>query len=146
MKVFIAIEGCTLKSGFVIKEICYIYKNGDYNHFLIKNPDRLSSESERRTIRYTTKHLNNLCYFDGDIPYDMIPSLLNHLNDAKLYTYSDIAEKVLQVYLPNTEIENIQNQGYKMPAVLPNSGCFRAHTQRYCAKAKALDIKKYLDF
>ena len=144
MEVFIAIDGYTLKSGFVIKEICYIYRNGDFNHYLIRNPERILSESERRTVRYTINHLNNLCYFDGDIPYNLISTLLEHLCNFKLYTYGEIAVKVLQEYLPNTEIENIQNHGYKMPATLPDSKCFRSHNQRYCAKAKAFDIKKYL--
>ena len=117
-----------------------------YNQYLIKNPERILAESERRTVQYTTQNLNNLCYFEGDIPYNMIPTLLNPLKDCKLYTYSVMAVKVLQIYLADTFIENIQNQGYKMPATLPDSKCFRAHNQRYCAKAKALEIMKYMGF
>ena len=146
MKIIISIEGYTLTSGFIIKEICYIYQNGEYNHYLIRNPERPLTENERRTVRYTTQHLNNLDYFEGDIPYTLIPSLLSHLRDYKLYTYSDIAVKVLQSYLPTTSIENIQDQGYKMPCILPNPGCFKMHNPRYCAKSKALKVKRYLGF
>ena len=98
-----------------------------------------------RTFRYTTQNLNNLCYQDGFIPYDQIANILDSVKDVTIYTYSEIAVTILQRYLPTTVIKNIQNDGFNMPKILPDSGCFRQHCQRYCAKAKAFELKKFLE-
>ena len=145
MSVFIGLEGFTLPEGFIVKEICLIYPNDEYNHFLFKKPDGFLSEISKRTIRYTTQHLNNFSYEDGDIPYNLLPAILEKVKDLTIYTYSDIAQKFLQHYLPTTAIENVQNQGYKIPSQLPDSKCFRSHNQRYCARAKAIAITKFVD-
>ena len=145
MSVFVGLEGYTLPSGYMIKELCIIFPNGEYNHFLFQKPDWLLSEVSRRTIRYATQHLNNLSFEDGDIPYIILPSLLEKIKEFRVYTYSDIAQKFLQQHLPTTSIENIQTTGYQIPKELPDSKCFRDHNQRYCAKAKALEIKKFYE-
>ena len=145
MSVFIGLEGFTLPEGFIVKEICLIYPNDEYNHFLFKKPDGFLSEISKKTIRYTTQHLNNLSYEDGDISCNLLPAILEKVKDLTIYTYSDIAQKFLQHYLPTTAIENVQNQGNKIPSQLPDSKCFRSHNQRYCARAKAIAIKKFVD-
>ena len=145
MSCFVGVDGFTLPSGFLIKELCIIYPNDEYNHFLFQKPDWLLSEVSKRTIRYTTQHLNNLSYEDGDIPYSLLSFILQKIKDLKVYTYSEIAVKLLQHHLPTTAIENIQDQGYKMPPQLPNSKCFRKHNQRYCAKAKAIAIRNFVE-
>ena len=76
---------------------------------------------------------------------DTVSFNIQKIKDLKVYTYSDIAVKLLQQHLPTTAIENIQDQGYKMPPQLPNSKCFRKHNQRYCAKAKAIAIRKFVE-
>ena len=146
MSVFVGMDGYTLPNGFIMKELCVLYPNDEYNHFLFKKPDSLLSQISERTVRYTTQHLNNLSYEDGDITYTLIPDILDKIKDLKVYTYSDIAQKFLQEILPTTTIENVQNRGYQMPAKLPDSKCFRTHNQRYCAKAKAIAVKKFMKF
>ena len=145
MSAFVGIDGYTLPCGFIIKELCILFPNDEYNHFIFQKPDGLLSEVSKRTIRYTAQHLNNLPYEDGDIPYTLIPAILQKVKDLQLYTYSDIAQKTIQQYLPTTAIINIQDDGYKMPSQLPDSKCFRRHNQRYCAKAKAIAIRKFLN-
>lgn len=146
MSVFVGMDGYTLPAGFILKELCMVYPNDEYNHFLFKKPDSLLSQISKRTVRYATQHLNNLSYEDGDIPYTLIPNILDKIKDLKVYTYSEIAQKFLQEILPTTNIENVQNLGYQMPAKLPDSKCFRSHNQRYCAKAKAIAVKKFMKF
>ena len=145
MSVIVGLDGYTLPGQFVLKEICIQYPNGEFNHYLLKKPDGYLSELALKTVRYTTEHLSNLSYEDGDIPYNMIGDILDKIKDLRIYTYSDIAQRFLQNYLPTTAIENVQNRGYQLPKQLPDPKCFRSHNPRYCAKAKALAIKKFLD-
>ena len=145
MSVIIGLDGYTLPGQFVLKEMCLIYPNEEYNHYLFKKPDGFLSNLAMKTVRYTTENLNNLSYEDGDIPYTLIPEILEKVKDLRIFTYSDIAMRFLQMHLPTTSIENIQHRGYKMPATLPNTKCFRLHNPRYCARAKALAVKKFLN-
>ena len=145
MSVFIGIDGFTLPSGFILKELCIIYPNNEFDHFLFKQPGWTLTEADKRTIRYTTQNLNKLCYEDGHISYDHIEKILDTVKDVTVHTYSDIAVVFLQKYLPTTVIKNIQCQGFIMPRVLPDSNCFRKHVSRYCAKAKALEIQKFVE-
>lgn len=144
MSVVIAIEGYTLPSGFIMKELCMLFPNGEYNHFLFAKPEMDLTERDLRAMRYTTENLNNLSYDDGDIPFNLIGQILEKVKDCRIFTYSEISLKTLQTYLPTTSIINVQSRGFKMPPALPTSGCFRDHNQRYCAKAKSFEVMKYL--
>ena len=146
MSAFIGMEGYCLPSGFILKELCIIYPNNEFDHFLFKNPDLKLTKADKRTIRYTTEHLNELQYEDGNIPYEQIETILNSVKDFIIYTYSEIAVKNLQKYLPTTVIKNIQQYGFIMPKTLPESGCFRKHCQRYCGKAKSIQIKNFIGY
>ena len=146
MSVFIGIEGYTLPCGFILKELCIFYPNKEFDHFLFKSPDLTLTEADKRTIRYTTENLNELQYEDGHIPYDQIGEILNSVKDLIIYTYSEVAVKNLQKYLPTTVIKNIQHDGFIMPKTLPESGCFRKHCQRYCGKAKSIQIKNFMGY
>ena len=55
MTAYIGIDGFTLPSGFILKEMCILYPNDEYDHYLFKNPGWQLTEADRRTIRYTTK-------------------------------------------------------------------------------------------
>ena len=145
MSVIVGLDGYTLPGQFVLKEMCLIYPNEEYNHYLFKKPAGFLSNMAMKTVRYTTENLNNLSYEDGDIPYTIIPEILGKVKDLRIFTYSDIAVRFLQMHLPTTSIENIQHRGYKMPTTLPNPKCFRLHNPRYCARAKALAVKKFLN-
>ena len=146
MPVFIGIEGYTLPSGFILKELCVMYPNNDYDHYLFKRPSVDLTEVDQRTIRYATEKLNELFYSDGFVTYNQIGDTLDPVKDDIIFTYSDVAVCVLQKYLPTTVIINIQSKDFKMPKTLPESGCFRKHCQRYCAKAKAIEVKKFMGY
>ena len=105
MTAYIGIDGFTLPSGFILKEMCILYPNDEYDHYLFKNRGWQLTEANRRTIRYTTKNLNNLCYEDGFIPYEQIANILDSVKDVTICTYSEIAVTILQRYLPTTVIE-----------------------------------------
>ena len=145
MSAYIGIDGFTLPSGFILKEMTIIYPNHEYDHFIFKKPCWNLTEADKRTIRYTTQNLNQLCYEDGHVSYEQIGMILDSVKDITLYTYSDIAVTFLQKHLPSTVIKNIQCQGYTMPRELPNSNCFRHHASRYCAKSKARAIQKFVE-
>ena len=145
MSAFIGVEGYTLSSGFILKELCIFYPNAEYDHFLFKMPGWYLTDGDKRTIRYTTQMLNNLSYLDGKVQYEEIVNILDPVKDSIIYTYSEIAVTFLQRYLPTTVIKNIQHDGYTMPNALPNSGCFRKHCPRYCAKSKAMDVKNFVE-
>ena len=144
MAAFIALEGFTLPSGFICKELCIIHPNNEFDHYLLKMPGLQLTEADRKTIRYTTQVINKLSYQDGKVPYEHILNLLDPVKDIVIYTFSDVAVRFLQMYLPTTVIKNIQNDGYVMPNNLPDSNCFRNHCSRYCAKSKARAIKQFL--
>ena len=146
MPVFIGIEGYTLPSCFILKELCVMYPNNDYDHYLFKRPSVDLTEVDHRTIRYATEKLNELCYSDGFVTYNQIGDALDPVKDDIIFTYSDVAVCVLRKYLPTTVIINIQSKDFKMPKTLPESGCFRKHCQRYCAKAKAIEVKKFMGY
>ena len=146
MEAYIAMEGFTLPSGFVIKELTILYTNGEYDHHLFLPPtSRYLSEVDKTTIRYTTSKINQLSWTDGAIPYSCVDDILNKLKDCKIFTFSGISLKTLQKYLPTAVIINIQDFGFEMPSLLPHPHCFRAHSHRYCAKAKAFAIKHFME-
>ena len=146
MEVFIGIDGFTLPSGFIVKEVCFLYPNWEFCHLLFKPPaNRNLSDIDRRTIRWTTNNLNNLLYQDGDVPYECLYDILNAVHLHRIWTYSEVAQRFLQNVLPTSTIINIQTQGFTMPSRLPNPACFRRHSFRYCAKAKAIAVKNFVE-
>ena len=145
MEVYIAVDGYTIPSGFIVKELCIMFPDEEYNYFLFKPPtNRYLTEADKRTIRYTTSHLNNISYHDGDVPYEFLQEIISRYRQYKIYTYSEVAVKLLQTTLSTSVLTNIQNMGFNMPSTLPNPACFRKHNPRYCAKAKAIAVKNFL--
>ena len=145
MDAYIGVEGYTLPSGFVLKELCVLFPNEEYSYYLFKAPvNKQLSDVDRRTIRYTTTNLNNLSWFDGHIPLEILPDILQEIKQYRIYTYSEIARKMLQELLPVSIVNDIQTLGFKLPSCLPSDNCGREHKPRYCAKAKAVAIKNFL--
>ena len=62
-----------------------------------------------------------------------------------MYTYNDLNLKFIQNILPTTIVTNVQELGFQMPDVLPDANCFRSHNSRYCAKAKCVAIKNFVE-
>ena len=146
MDVFIAMDGYTLPCGFILKELCLLFPNGEFTHLLLKPPaNQHLSEIDVRTIRYTTNNLNNLCYHDGDVPYECMQDVLKKVQICRIFTYSEVSQRLLQEILPTSMITNIQSLGFTMPSSLPDPSCFRTHNPRYCAKAKAIAVKRFVE-
>ena len=146
MDVYVAAEGYTLPCGFILKELCIIFPNGEYNHHLFKSPDHITlTATDERTVRWSTKNLNNLSYDDGDLSIEQLGAILYKLKDFTIYTYTSLVEKLIQNFLPTTVVINAQDMEYHLPKILPNPNCFRNHSYRYCAKAKAIAIKNFIE-
>ena len=147
MDAYVGFEGYTLPSGFIYKELTIIYTNGEYSHYIFEKPDNIMlSPQDQKTVRYATRHLNSINYGDGDIPYKQLGAILSKLEDCTIYTYSEIATKLIQKLLPTTVVINTQDLGLKLSKQLPDPDCFRIHINyRYCAKAKALSVKDFIE-
>lgn len=146
LELYVASEGFTLPSGFVLKEITILFPNREYKHFLFKQPRSFTpTDNDISTIRYTTTHLNQLSFTEGDIPYNLINSILTPYKDYKIYTYSTVLENLLQTILPTTTIINIQSLGYKLPLTLPKPNCFKNHNPRYCSLAKVRAVCRFVE-
>ena len=145
MEVYIGLEGYTLSSGFILKELCVLFPNGEYCYHLMAAPrEKRLTNTEKRTVRYATHNLNGLSYSDGDTPYDCIGDILSKYQDCRIFTYSEVGLNFLQCFLPTTIVINVQDMGFQLPTLLPNPGCCRIHAGRYCAKAKSYAIQTFL--
>jgi hypothetical protein len=108
MEVYITVDGYTIPSGFTVKELYIMLPDGEYNYFLFKPPiNQHPTEADKRTIRYTTTHLNNISYHDGDVPYEVLHEILSRYRQYHVYTYSEIAVKLLQNTLSTSVITNM---------------------------------------
>ena len=97
MNIYIATSGYRLPSSFIVKEICCLFPNGEYNHYILKPPTNWDlSDVDKRTIRFATKNLNNLSYHDGDIPYENIEAIFTRYQEYQVYTYSSVTFKLVQ--------------------------------------------------
>jgi hypothetical protein len=159
MNAYVAVEGFLTKSGFILKELCIFYDDDAFDHYIFKEPtwSRELTNRDLKTIHYITSQLNGLHLYDGSIPYNEINGILECIRGCNIYTFSDLAVKTLRQYLPDTKkIKNIQDLGFEMPKQLPTSHCFRTHKvlnpeqyflsprYRYCAKAKAREVRDFM--
>ena len=147
MNAYVGVEGYTLPSRYILKELAIIYPNTEYAHYLFEKPkDVVLSQQDEKTVRYATRHLNSINYADGDMPYQQLEPILLRLSDYTIYTYSEIATKLIQKFLPTTVVINTQDLGQKLSKHLPDPNCFRLHQNyRYCAKAKAAEVKDFVE-
>lgn len=147
MDVYIGLEGYTLPCRYIVKEMSVIFPNAEYSHYIFEKPnDIVLTAQDQTTIRYATRNLNSLNYADGDVPYNQLGVIFSKLDDFVIYTYSIIASKLIQSYLPTTVVINTQDLGHKLPKELPDPNCFRLHQNyRYCAKAKAAEVKDFVE-
>ena len=159
MNAYIGVEGFSTKSGFILKELCIFYDGGEYDHYLFKEPSWTLTDKDLDAVHYISSQLNGFHLYDGSIPYEDIVGILEAIKGYKIYTFSYLAVETLREYLPDTEkIKNIQDLGFEMPKQLPNSHCFRSHNvwdkthhvaaprYRYCAKAKALEVRDFMRY
>jgi len=149
MRVFVGVEGFALgplaDNLFIVKELFLLFSNDTHDHYLFKAPTDSLCPKDQRTVRYITKHLNHLAWFDGEVQYSNVERILKKIQHFRVYTYGKAAKQFLLRYLPTTAVINIQEEmGCKMPNVLEQCECFRKHPARYCAKAKGLFIKNFV--
>ena len=146
MNVFIGVEGFTLPAGFIAKEICILFPNREFCHYIFKAPINPNlSAADHRTIRFTTDKLNKLSWYDGFISYETIPEIMIEFQQFRIFTYGEVVMRFIQKLLPLSVVTNTQTDGYAMPSVLPNPACCRDHPPRYCAKAKAVAIGEFVE-
>ena len=161
MNAYVGVEGFLTKSGFILKELCIFYDDERFDHYIFKEPTWTWGLTNRdlETIQYISSQLNGLHLYDGSIPYKEITEILRCIGSYQIYTFSNLAVKTLREYLPDIKkIKNIQDFGFEMPKQLPNSHCFRSHSvlnqkhyftsprYRYCAKAKAREVRDFMRY
>ena len=145
MSVYVGFEGYSTQSGFIHKELCIYYDTDRYDHYLFKKPEEKLSDADMVTVRWATCQLNHLEFEDGSVPYKEIGQILQKIEKYEIYTFSEVATNTLKRYIPNApKIVNIQDFEFKMPQRLCYAYCFRPHTPRYCAKAKAKEVRKFV--
>ena len=80
MSVYLGLEGFVLKRMYIIKEMTVLYDSGNVSRYLSASPTcvRLTG-AEATRVRYASQHLNGLSFFDGDISYEEVCSIIREL-------------------------------------------------------------------
>lgn len=138
-------SGFQLGKQFVVKELSVLSSGDEWKHFIFAPPLQSLSESDRRTIRYTTKKIHHLNWTEGDVPYSASSSIIRKFDKCTIYTYGYTCTNYLRSLLPTTVIVDIQKeQEYTMPSIIPKKGCFCTHGARHCSLSKAAMIKAFM--
>ena len=148
MGVIICFEGYTPPhAGYIAKELFILHPNGKNDHFLFRSPTVTLTEEDLRVIRYTTKNINHLAYHDGLVEYSNVYSILQSVQNQKIFTYGEGSVQFILKCIPTANVIDVQKWGFKMPDKLEDKNCFRRHSKffRYCAKSKAWALFEYLD-
>ena len=143
----LTLEGFTLPSGYIIKELTVLNDDDEYQHFHFSAPKNFRpTPSDLYTIDYTTKHLNQLSLSDDSLlPYATIDVILQNIVNNTIYVAGHSAYNFIKSRLPLSNIVNICTAlNFKYPATLESANCFKTHRARYCALAKARCIKKFM--
>ena len=145
MDVYIAGEGYNLPTGFILKEACIMFSNKEYTQYLFKGGTIGLGENEFKAIRKAMKTTNKLSFHDGDTSPYQFADALDRYKDYTIYTYSEVMQKYIQHHLPTTLVINTQDTGLILSDKLPDPGCFRHHPPRFCAKAKVIAIRDFIE-
>ncbi len=144
----LTLEGFTLPSGYLIKELTVCLDNGEIQHFHFKAPPNFyPTEMELRTIRFANKHLNQLSLHEGNLlPYSTIDTILQNMVSSTVYVAGSAAFNLVTSKLPSTLVLDVCTlYNFKYPNELAFASCMKRHRPRYCSFAKCLFIKDYLD-
>ena len=144
---FLALEGFTLPSGYIIKELSVIFDNDNYQHFHFKPPTNFyPTNEEHYTINYTTTYLNQLYLMDDSLlPYSTINDILKNLSSHTIYVAGQSAYNFIKAKLPMTRVINICiKNNFEYPKQLSKSNCFKDHNPRYCSLSKCKYIKNFM--
>ncbi len=144
----LTLEGFTLPSGYLIKELTVCMDNGEMQHFHFEAPPNFyPSEMELRTIRFANKHLNQLSLHEGNLlPYSTIDDILQKMASNTVYVAGSAAFNLVSSKLPSTLVLDVCSlYNFKYPNELPYTSCMKRHRARYCSFSKCLFIKDFLD-
>ena len=143
--VFVSLEGFQLGKVLIAKELHILDAQTDeFKHFVFMAPDVNLTHQDKLTIRYSTLHLHQLSWNEGDIPYCLIGKIFKKIRSCVVYCYGYTTTNFLRSMMPTTVIIDIQDIGYTMPKTIPAKVCFRDHTPRHCAAAKAHAIRDFV--
>lgn len=141
---YVTMEGFQLGKTFVVKELHLLAEDGDdHKHFVFASPIIPLSPQDQRTVRYTTRYLHGIGWYEGDVPYIALSSILEKFQNHILFTYGYTTTNFLREMLPLSVIVDLQKDGYTMPSTLPPKPCFKQHNPRHCATAKAHALRDH---
>ena len=138
--VILTLEGFTLPSGYIVKELTIVFDDDSYQHFHFNAPkDFFPTAKDLRTINYVRRHLNGLSLSnDCLLPYTSINDILNNLSSCKIYVAGNSAHQFIMAYLPlNNIIDICREYNFKYPEELLPMDWFKQHKPRYCSHSKA---------
>ena len=144
---FLALEGFTLPSEYIIKELTVIIDDDNYQHFHFASPPNFHPTFEElQTINFATKNVNGLYLSDDSLlPYSTINDILQKIAHHTIYVVGHSTYNFIKSKLPMTNIIDICVQyNFKYPKKLPKSNCFKSHNPRYCSLSKCIYIKKFI--
>ena len=145
ISVFLALEGFQLGKTLIVKELHILDGQSDeFKHFVFMPPTLSLSHQDKLTIRYSTRHLHQFSWNEGDVPYGAIARILKNIRNHTIYCYGCTTTNFLTAMLPTTVIIDIQDSGYTMHTKIPAKVCFRYHTPRHCAASKAHAVRDYI--
>ncbi len=143
----LALEGFTLPSGYLVKELSVCLENYEI-HFYFKAPTNFEpSAKDLQTIRYASKHVNHLTLHDDNVlPYEALDVILQSLASKTIYVAGNSAYQFVAAKLPTTLVFDISSvYNFKYPKELPDTTCAKRHGSRYCSLAKCLCIKQFME-
>ena len=146
---FLALEGYNLAppTGYIIRELTVICDNDDYQHFHFRAPDNFHpTDKEKRTIKYTTTHLNQLYINDTALlPYSTLNYILKNLSSNTIYVAGQCAYNFIKSKIEFSNVIDIcMDYNFTYPKTLPKSNCFKDHNPRYCSLSKCKYIKNFM--
>lgn len=142
---FVTLEGFQLGKSLIVKELHLLAEEGEeHKHFVFLPPTHQLSIDEQRIVRYSTRYIHGFGWYEGDVPYYAIEGILRKIQNYTIFSYGYTTCNFLRLLLPATVVIDTQKEGYAMPKVIPTQKCFREHTPRHCAKAKAHVIRQFV--
>ena len=85
-KVYVGVEGFLLKSGYIVKELSYVYEDDRRDHYRFAAPEGLFlTPAEALTVRYVSKNLNGLSLNDIGIKYDQLHDIVSQLSGKRCF-------------------------------------------------------------
>ena len=143
----LTLEGFTLPSDYIVKELTVVFDSGNHEHFHFKAPPGFQpTATDLRTIKFASNYLNQLTLEDQSLlPYSAIDTILQAVASNTIYVAGNSAYNFMTAKLPFTKVIDIcKTYNFIYPKDLPPTNCFKRHRYRYCSLAKAEYIKSFM--